>query len=274
MLNRILVPTDFSEVATNAIDFALNLCVKTGAQLHVIHVNPVPVADINFPQETYQLYMDELNKEAAEKIESLKKEVLLPSNVKFVTDTMMGFITDEINQYSKQNGIDLIVMGTTGASGIQELLIGSNTASLVAKSTIPVFVIPPGAKHDHFKHILYSSDYSEPEFPQISRLIYFAELYDAVITVIHTKSESDRYFNIEDNFFVKNKANIAHEKITVEPVQSGDITDAINEYIDKKGVDMVVMAKHNRNWFDRIFHRSMSKRMSYHTRVPLLVLNK
>ncbi len=274
MINKVLVPTDFSGVAANALDFALELALKTNAELHLIHINPVPVADINFPQETYQLYMDELNKEASEKIAELTKNVLLPSGLKFYTESVMGFITDEVTKYAKNNQIDIVVMGTTGASGIQEILIGSNTASVVGKSGIPVFVIPPGARHNAFKHILYTSDYSEPEFPAISRLIYFAELYNSKITVIHVQADADRYFNVEDNFFVKNKANIAHENITVDTLPNGDITDAINHYIDTKEVDMVVMAKHNRSWFDRIFHRSLSKKMTYHTKVPLLVLNK
>ena len=274
MINRILVPTDFSEVAVNAVDFAISLSSKIGAELHVIHINPVPVADINFPQETYQLYMDELNKESLEKITHMKKELLLPSGVKFVTDTMMGFVTDEIQKYVKDNNIDLIIMGTTGASGMQELLIGSNTASVVGKTHIPVFVIPPSAKLESFKHILYTSDFSEPEFPAMSRLVYFAELFGSKITVLHSKSESDKYFNVEDNFFVKNRQQIEHEHITLETLDNVDITDAINKYVDQHHVDMVVMAKHNRNWFDRIFHRSLSKRMTYHTKVPLLVLNK
>lgn len=274
MINRILVPTDFSTVADNALHFGINLAKKTGGELHIIHVNPVPVADINFPQETYQLYMDELTKESEERLTKLKNEILNPSGLKYKTDSMMGFVTDEVTRYAKEHAIDIIVMGTTGASGLQELLIGSNTASVVGKSHIPVFVIPPSAKQDQFKHILYTSDYSEPEFPAISRLIYFAELYGAKITVIHVKSESDKYFNVEDNFFVKNKTSIAHENISVETIQNADITDSINEYIDKREADMVVMAKHNRSWFDRIFHRSLSKKMSYHTRVPLLVLNK
>jgi len=274
MINRILVPTDFSQVAENALDFAINLATLTKSELHVIHVNPVPVADINFPQETYQLFMDELNKEAGDKLQQLTKDVLIPSGVKFVTDSMMGFITDEVMNYSKLNAIDLIVMGTTGASGLQELLIGSNTASVVGKSHIPVFVIPPSASLRKFNHMLYASDYSEPEFPAISRLIYFAELFDSKITVIHAKSEFDRYFNSENNFFVKNKTQMDLSRITLVQSESKDITIAVNDFIDTKGADMVVMAKHNRSWFDRLFHRSLSKQMTYHTRVPLLVLNK
>ncbi|MFA6260877.1 MAG: universal stress protein [Bacteroidia bacterium] len=274
MINRILVPTDFSDVAKNALDFALDLCHKTNAEIHLLHVNPVPVADINFPQETYQLYLSEMKDYAEKELNALVEKQVKPSGIKYGTHTHIGFVNDEVIQFIQGNQIDLIVMGTTGASGLQELLIGSNTASIVGRSPVPVFVIPPSARHLNFKHVLYASDYSEPEFPAVSRLVYFAELYNAKITVIHAKTESDRYFNSENNFFVKNRDQIKSEQITIEAVSNPDITDAVNEYIDYKGVDMVVMAKHNRSWFDRIFHRSMSKRMTYHTRVPLLVLNK
>lgn len=274
MINRILLPTDFSEVANNALVFALDLCQKTNSAIHILHVNPVPVADINFPQETYQLYLSEMKDYAGKELAALVEKYLKPSGIAYTTHTQIGFVNDEVLQYVQNHQIDLVVMGTTGASGLQELLIGSNTASVVGRATVPVFVIPPSARHNEFKHVLYASDYSEPEFPAVSRLIYFAELYDARITVIHAKTESDRYFNSEDNFFVKNRQKIKSEQISIETVGEKDITDAVNDYIDHKGVDMVVMAKHNRSWFDRIFHRSLSKRMTYHTRVPLLVLNK
>lgn len=274
MISHILIPTDFSPVATNALNFAIDLAKKTGAGLHVLHVKHIPVMDASFPAETYQLYIDEIEKAAMQGMDELENTVLKPAGIKYNMHTVMGFVNDEVQQFVKKNNIDLIVMGTTGATGLQEILIGSNAASVVAKSEVPVFIIPPSAKHADFKHILYSSDYNEPEFPAVSRLIYFADLYHSKITVLHVKTEYDFYMNAERNFFKRNKENISHHDITVVNMEKIDTTEAIDKLIDEKQVDMLVLAKHNRSWFDRLFHRSFSKRMTFHTRVPLLVLNK
>lgn len=274
MISNILLPTDFSEVANNALKFAADLAKKTNAQLHVLHVKQVPVLDTSFPTDTYQLYINEIEKASQEGLQKLDETWLKHEGIKYKTDSVTGFVNDEVLQYSKANEIDIIIMGTTGASGLQEILIGSNAASVVARSEVPVFVIPPSASHIDFKHILYASDYTEPEFPAFARLVYLAELYGAKITVLHVRTDFDRYFNAANNFFTRNKDHISADDITIVNAEGMDITDAINKHIDEKAVDMVVLAKHNRSFFDRLFHRSLSKRMTYHTRVPLLVLHK
>ena len=274
MIANILLPTDFSEVANNALSFALDLCKKTHAKLHVLHVKQVPVLDTSFPTDTYQLYIDEIEKASKEGLDKLQHQVLAPSGVSFVLDSTVGFVNDEVLTYAHKHQIDLIVMGTTGASGLQEIFIGSNAASVVAKSDLPIMVIPPSAKHIGFGHILYASDYAEPEFPAMSRLAYIAELYSSKITVMHAKSDNDRYFNTTNNFFTRNKEHISTTDITIVNTEQSDIMDAINKYIDVHQTDLVVLAKHNRSFFDRLFHRSLSKKMTYHTKVPLLVLHK
>jgi nucleotide-binding universal stress UspA family protein len=135
-------------------------------------------------------------------------------------------------------------------------------------------VIP---KDTHFKDLtrmVYATDYNEPEFPAMMRLIYFAEQFDCPLDILHVKSDHDRYFNAENNFFKKNRGKISYPNIHFVELEKGDIIQSINGYVDEKQVDMLVMAKHNRNFFDRLFHRSLSKQMAFHTHIPLLILVK
>jgi hypothetical protein len=104
--------------------------------------------------------------------------------------------------------------------------------------------------------------------------MYFAELFDARVTILHVKTSYDKYFDAEHNFFVRNKSNISHEDITIVNKENMEVTDAIEKQIEENHVDMLVMAKHSRSFFDRLFHRSLSKKMAYHTKIPLLVLYK
>jgi nucleotide-binding universal stress UspA family protein len=275
MINKILVPTDFSEVANNALNYALNLAKKINAEVSILYIKNIPLVDNSYPNAIYQTYLAEIEEYTTKNFEKLKTSVLDNSGVKYNTQSSFGFINDEIQDFVSNNNIDFIILGTTGTSGLEEILIGSNAASVVAKSHVPVLVIPPGAKFNEIKNIVYSSDFNEPEFPSLSRLAYFADLYDAAISILHVKSENDKYFDIENNFFVKNKDQIALNNWKVESVEDkGGIIDSINLFIEEKHTDLLVMAKHNRSFFDRIFHRSLSKQMAYHTKIPLLVLNK
>jgi nucleotide-binding universal stress UspA family protein len=274
MISKIVVPTDFSAPAEQALNYAIELAKKTKASITLLHINQVAMVDASMPAETYQFLVKEIEEMTKEGMDKLAKKLLIPSGIAYTTETRYGFVSEEICEIAKKDEADLIIMGTTGASGAAEILIGSNAASVVAKSAVPVLVIPKDLNFKEYTRIVYATDYNEPEFPALMRLIYFAELFDCPLDVIHVKSDADKYFNIENNFFKKNKANITYPNINYIRLEKGDIIQSINHYVEENHGDLLVMAKHNRSFFDRLFHRSLSKKMAYHTKIPLLVLVK
>jgi nucleotide-binding universal stress UspA family protein len=275
MINKILIPIDFSEVANNALQYAIQLAKKTHAEIHILYVKNIPIMDNSFPNNVYHSYLIEVEEFTKKSFDDLTEKVLKNAEVKFETHTVFGFIKDEIQDFSDKNNIDLIVLGTKGASGMQEILIGSNAASVAANSTIPVLIIPPHARFEKLIHLVYATDYNEPEFPAVARLTYFANLYDADVSVLHVKSDYDEFFDAEHNFFSRNKDADEFKKWKIIKLPKGEsVIESINTFITNNHSNMIVMAKHNRNFFDRLFHISLSKKMAYHTQIPLLVLNK
>jgi nucleotide-binding universal stress UspA family protein len=275
MISKILIPTDFSIVANNALQYAIQLAQKTNADIHILHVKNIPIMDNSFPSNIYQTYMQEVEDFTKKSFENLNEKFLKNTNLNFKTHTTFGFINDEIQEFANVNEIDLIVLGTIGASGLQELLVGSNAASVVAESKVPVLVVPPTANFEDINHIVYATDYNEPEFPAVSRLAYFASLYNADVSVLHVKTYYDELFDSAHNFFSRNKDEVDFNKWKIVKLPEGDsVIDSINTFITNNHSNMIVMAKHNRNFFDKLFHRSLSKQMAFHTKIPLLVLNK
>ncbi len=274
MISNIIVPTDFSEAATQAMQYALSLAKKLKASVHVLHINQVAMIDATMPAETYQMFVKEIEDQTQDQFKKLEKEHLETSGIKYTCNSKYGFVADEICDFALQQEADLIVLGTTGASGAAEILFGSNASAVVSKTQIPVMVIPKGSTYKDLTHIAYATDYNEPEFPSMMRLIYFAEQYDCPLDIVHVKSESDRYFNAENNFFKKNKAQFSYPNMSYIDLEKGDVVASINQYVADKNVDLLVMAKHNRSFFDRLFHSSLSKKMAIHSHIPLLVLVK
>jgi nucleotide-binding universal stress UspA family protein len=274
MISNIIVPTDFSEAATQAMQYALSLAKKLKASVHVLHINQVAMIDATMPAETYQMFVKEIEDQTQDQFKKLEKEYLETSGIKYTCNSKYGFVADEICDFALQQEADLIVLGTTGASGAAEILFGSNASSVVSKTQIPVMVIPKGSTYKDLTRIAYATDYNEPEFPSMMRLIYFAEQYDCPLDIVHVKSESDRYFNAENNFFKKNKAQFSYPNMSYIDLEKGDVVASINQYVADKNVDLLVMAKHNRSFFDRLFHSSLSKKMAIHSHIPLLVLVK
>ena len=274
MISKIVVTTDFSAPAEQALQYAISLAKRLKAELCVLHVNQVAMVDSTMPAETYQMFVKEIEDQTSIQFETLEKLLLKESEVAYTTHSRYGFVAEEICDFAANQEADMIVLGTTGASGAAEVLFGSNAASVVSKSVVPVLVIPRDSHFKNLTRIVYATDYNEPEFPSMLRLIYFAEQFDCRLDVLHVKSDADKYFNAENNFFKKNKDKISYPNIHFIELEKGDVLNSINMYVEMEHVDLLVMAKHNRNFFDRLFHRSLSKKMAFHTQIPLLVLVK
>ncbi|MCG9881643.1 MAG: universal stress protein, partial [Bacteroidia bacterium] len=191
MISTIVIPTDFSEAANQAMQYALSFAKKIGARVHILHINQVAMVDATMPAETYQMFVQEIEDQTKEQLSNLEETFLKPSGVSYETHARYGFVADEICDFALKNEADLIILGTTGASGAAEILFGSNASSVVSKTQVPVMVIPKNITYKNLSRIVYATDYNEPEFPAMMRLIYFEEQYDCPLDIVHVKSESD-----------------------------------------------------------------------------------
>lgn len=144
MLNRILVPTDFSDNGENALKYAQNLAEKFGAEIHLLHViandTAVAMGSDGFFAVSDEI-MQDLHNAVANKLQETAASVA--GSVKNVVQEIReGAPFSEIIQYAKAKDIDLIVMGTHGRTGISHLLIGSVAEKVVRKARCPVLTVP------------------------------------------------------------------------------------------------------------------------------------
>ncbi|MBP6302060.1 MAG: universal stress protein [Bacteroidia bacterium] len=275
MIKKILVPTDFSACAENAAKFAGKLAEQFKAEVTLYHIYAIPVVDPVVPSGSMELYLKETElaakaglKKSIDKFQKAFPAVVVKGKTK------TGFAIQEIIGHAKKSSIDLIVMGTTGASGFEELLVGSNTASILEKADCPVLAVPAKSKFSDIKNILYTTDLTMPESRTFSRLLELGKAFSATITVLHVKSEMDRYFKLSDIRFENYGKMAGYNKVKYDEISSEKVFDAINRYIAKGNFDVVAMATHSRGFFDKLFHRSLTKRMAYHTKIPLLSFKK
>jgi nucleotide-binding universal stress UspA family protein len=275
MIKKILVPTDFSACAENAAKFAGKIAEQFNAEVTLYHIYAIPVVDPVVPSGSMELYLKETElaahnglKKAIDKFQKAFPKVTVKGKTK------TGYAVHEIITHAKKSKHDLIVMGTTGASGFEELLVGSNTASVLEKAECLVLAVPARSKYTDFKHILYTTDLTMPESRTFSRLVELAKAFGAAITVLHVKNEMDRYFKLSDIRFENYGKMTGYNKVKYDEITSENVFDAINRYISKGDFDTVAMATHSRGFFDKLFHRSLTKRMAYHTRIPLLSFKK
>lgn len=272
-LKQILVPIDFSEVSLNALGVAEKISALTGGDIHLIHVYHVPVVDPYIPAETIRLMLEETEKASKEQMDKL---VLSRNGLnKARVACVQGFPKDEILLYAKENQIDFIVMGTTGASGLKEMIFGSNAASIIEESECPVLAIPDEMVSFNPKNMVYASDLVDDEIPVLEKLVEFASLFDSEITLLHVNKDGDPSENeVIASKFNRFKQYIDYRNIKLNIINDDLVSDAINQYVLDHGYNIIGMAIHKRNFFEKLFHSSLTKKMAYHCHVPLWTFHK
>ena len=271
-MKNILVPTDFSGNATHAIRIALELSRKQKSKITLFHsfVLPVYATDIPvFPQAD-----EELRKVSEEALSNLVSK-LKNENPGVVIDSFVsqGYAEDEIVDAAKSSGADMIVMGTQGASGLREALVGTITASVMDHAECPVMAVPEGASFTSFDKIVYATSYAEGDFQHVEEIIDFARLFNAEVILLHISSgtvDTSYEFESIERFKERIVEDSQYERISFKLLENKSVYEGLNQFLEEVKADLVAMTLHKRSFVQKLFNRSITKRMAYHTHIPLI----
>ncbi|MEW6469397.1 MAG: universal stress protein [Bacteroidota bacterium] len=273
-MKTILVPTDFSKSAENAMYYACELASATGAKIILFHAYHIPVAVAEMP--TIVVSMEELDKELTAKMEKVKEEILSVYKLLIVKcELKAGFAAEEIADMAKEKNADLIVMGITGAGKLGQVLIGSNTISLIRRTAVPVLVVPEEARFRVPASIALASDYKEIQNNEsiefLKKLLHDFNAHLLVFNV-HKEKEPVTVEKAAAGLRLENQlSDVEHDLYFPE---DESVIHGIDEFVTNHQVDMLVMVSRKHHIFDRLLHASNTKRMLFHTHIPLLVLHE
>lgn len=269
IIKKILFTTDFSANAANALNFAVKIAKKTGAQLSILYAFHPHLTQENVPPYIYEDVVKKDEIECLRKLEKLKRSIATEINA--ITIFRQGFAEDVIKEVADENKIDLIVMGTKGASGVSGVIFGSITSSVLSDSTCPVLAIQPDAKYSSFKHIAFTTELNNEDLPIIKQLSQFAKLFDAELSVLHINKLDFDSLEVQLNEFESKLKNMsAGDKVNFRFVKYDNVMDGIDFFIKENNVDLLSMITHKRNLFERIYHGSLTKKISHKAFIPLL----
>lgn len=279
LYQNILVPTDFSDTALTAAEFAFDLASRMKSTVYMLHALHLPSTEISDNAITIIERYEELRNESYNSLNAIS-EILKPRfpDVKVNLKVIDGFLADAISSAVEKDKIDLVVMGTRGASGVKEYLVGSNTARVIDETTIPVFVIPNEITQKPLKKILFASDLEFEDIKSIEDLAKLATLYDVEINIIHVSDATlvlkgkvddriDQFKEICEQWTHYPKIQfhlVAQKESTLECIQK-----AIVDY----NADMVCLSSSGKNLIQRIFLGSLTHKMAYHSNIPCLVFH-
>lgn len=279
-MKNILLPTDFSDNAWNALQYATALFKKTKCTFYVFHVSPRihnKYGD-GIASESPKIVEDFILKASKERLEAvLNKIEQLPfnSNHAFVTKAEYGFFTDTIKKEIADKKIDLVVMGTKGASGFKEVTMGSNTGDVMTKVKCPLLAIPEDAIYNCPKEIAFPTDY---------HLNYDLKVLDDLKELVIMHSTALRFLYIAKKGEKLSKEQIKNQgfltdyfadlEYTTHKVNGQKLEIAIQQFMESREVEMIAMVAKNLNFLQRILFRPSVEKIGYHTKIPFLVLHE
>jgi nucleotide-binding universal stress UspA family protein len=273
---RILVPTDFSPTAERALRFAAEVASRTKGTIILYHVNQKEEIPYFDSHEKRQEYQRQLETKRLKRLQRLKKKVVSPQmNVIVSTIVSQPPVIKNMLAFAKQNQIELIVMGTQGASGLKKVVVGSTTSQIIEKSKIPVLVVPEKYEWEDPKEIIFATNYHCTDRAALSFTLSLAKVFSADVTVLHFQNVDA---NEKDNshcfsnyaYFLQRTFNDSHIKF--KELKSTNIKDSLERLHDSFPFDLMVMVRRNKRFLEKLFLKSFTKNMACTTKLPLLVV--
>lgn len=268
----ILVPTDFSVPALKALHYALFIAPKE-SRIILLHAY-MPLESGFYSEKRKQ----EENREEEEEIKIKLKKIQQEAHKNNDAVTIDIKVTTGVGQrcilqIATKLKADLIVMGTTGASGLKEKLIGSVTADVMNEAPCAVVGVPSKYQPSQLKKIAFASDYMLEDIDALRFVTSIARPFKALITVIHfnkTKSPAG-VESLVKRYKSMVKEWVDYPGIKYETHEVKDITEALKNLSHHTDVDMMAMITHRRKGFFRqLLDKSLTKQVAFHAKIPLL----
>lgn len=272
-IKTILVPTDFSLAADSAIHYALKTSTLAEASIILYH-SFIPFESGFYSRTLSNKENFENNSVLTDRLNAIKDSILKKNaHLSISTHVDQGPGGIRITEFCKKKKVDLIIMGTTGASGLKEKLIGSFTAEVMTKVACPVLAIPDKYKFKSPKNITYATNYGKKDKKIIQSLLKLNLVIDPKINILHI----DRGINFftADEDYEKYKKTIEMQfkdlSFTFNHVVGEDIKKTLLKEIIINKTDILVLNPLKRKGiWSRIFHQSVTKKIVCHINIPLL----
>lgn len=267
-MQTILVPVDFSPVSRNASIYAAELARLFNSRILLFHAYmlPTPVSEVPYVMVT----ADEMQQENEAFVKKEADHLHTTYGVQVEILVRIGIASDEIKELTREQPIDMVVMGMKGAGGLDKI-IGSTTTNVIRKVKIPVLIIPHDAGYKPVQHITYASDFTyKTSGILFTPLLKIAKILGAQIQVLHVQKDAVKMEELAGRKSTERAfSGYNHEFVNVT---NNSVTQGINEYLQHHSSELLVMVAHTHTFFERIFSKSRTTAMAYETKIPLLVL--
>lgn len=221
------------------------------------------------------LDMDLMKKSSEEGLAQFKAELKAEpfGNIELDTFSEYNVLTGGINDLAKAVAADFIVMGITGGGAVTETLIGSNAVSVSLHSTIPVIIVPPEASFKKINQVLLACDFKQVlETTPVHLLKSLLDNTQAAFHILHVNTSAEKALDVSFESMVLDSL-LKSNNPQYHFVENESFTDGINQFADNNNIDLIITIPKKHGFFDNIFKKSHTKRLAFHSHLPLMVMH-
>lgn len=276
-MKKVLLPTDFSENAMNAIRYAFQLFSGTSCEFYFLHtytpaaLNIGPMADSYAALELQRSMKLNAEREMSEVVSTIKDE-FKTNHHRIETIVTFNMLVAEIQDIVSDKGIDLIIMGTQGATGAQEIFLGTHTMYTIKKVKCPVLAVPKDFGYEAPKEILFTTDYRlSKSNPYLSLIREICDLHIARLNFLNAyygepldDAQKDNKAYLDAYF--KDNAHLFHI------AENTDVLGAIEKFQLKNKINLLIMVNNRHSFFENLLFKPVINQLVYHTNIPFLVI--
>ena len=273
-MKTFVIPTDFSETAKNAALYAAGLAAgKPGIELVLYHVYP----DIYAGSDS-----SPLNDDTGARIkifnaalESVKAEMLALGrlNIRCVVEENNSFM-QALEDFVNENRADLIIMGITGSSKLEQVIVGSNTLHIVKRSVCPVMIVPPLAKYKGLKNVVFASDLHDIEnATPIKYIKAVLDIFQPKLHIVNVSKEPSKMSSEQSAEKEKLQQLFQDYQPQFYMIKDNDVVDTLDHFAKDNNID-VILTVPRQHALSGIFQTSHTKQLAYHSHIPVIAVHE
>lgn len=267
---RIVVPTDFSDLSKIAARYAIAFARQTGAELVLLHYLH------NVGPTMGTLSTDELKKEMAVEAEQHMQQLLHALNAADVSiEPQIAYgasLEEELESFSAEHKIDLIIMASKGATGLKKVILSSSTVEVINHCSVPIIIVPECAVIGKIEYIVYASDFKNLH-EEVVRIIPYAKYLHAAVKIIHVQQRGELASSEAESIIHHLKQELDFPQIELEIIEGNDVVKSIEAYTEVQQAELLIMFTHSTNFMEQLFSKSFTREVAWHSTTPMLVIN-
>lgn len=279
-MRKIVVPTDFSDNALHAAVCAAGIASKCGAVLYLLHAMDAGADPILEPVAVDAGYLERYTLEEFGRLRSLRQRIAEHHPHAMIELRLVrGTPSESIRSFCQNEQADLIVMGAHGSGRVKEILIGSVTGDIIARTRIPVIAVPAEYQFREPGILLLATKQFEEDKTSLTGLIAMAEAFGAQVDVVSFVNEGEgeaaKYMDTTwhlNHYLEFLQRSFPQVKFTAHRLEGDDFQESIDQYGRQHHIEMVALFNHPKSFIDTLCRRNRTKKAVFHSHIPVLVL--